>query len=203
MSPIKVLLIEDNPADVRIIRELLAEEQAETGRDSFHLLVERRLGAGLNRLQEQEVDVVLLDLSLPDSAGLDTLVQAHEQAPLAPLVVLTGLSDEELGLSALQRGAQDYLVKGKLDPDRLRRSLRYSIERQRLSDELRRLTLVDDLTGLYNRRGFLTLAAQESGWPTAPAAPSCWSTPTWTSSRRSTTPGVMGRETAPCGMSAT
>ena len=157
-NPIRVLLIEDNPADARLIEVLL--EGVRIAR--FTLRWEDHLEEGLARLAgNNDFDAVLLDLSLPDSQGLDTILNVRAQAPEIPLVVLTGQDDESLGLSAVQRGAQDYLVKGHADGNLMARCLLYSIERQRTQAALRNLSLTDPLTGLYNRRGLLTLADQQ------------------------------------------
>ena len=126
-TPMKILLIEDNPGDARLIREMLAE--AETG--SFALEWVPRLSDGLERLNQGEIDMVLLDLGLPDSQGLDTFIKAQAQAPQVPFVVLTGLADETLALSAMRQGAQDYLVKGATDPNALLRAIRYATERKK------------------------------------------------------------------------
>jgi MinD-like ATPase involved in chromosome partitioning or flagellar assembly/CheY-like chemotaxis protein len=127
----KVLLIEDNPGDARLIREMLAQERGAT------LDLERadRLSAGLERLAAGPIDVVLLDLSLPDSQGLDTFARVHAHAPEVPIMVLTGLDDEELAVKAVREGAQDYLVKGELDGSLLVRAMRYAIERHRVQAE--------------------------------------------------------------------
>src|SRR5919206_605198 len=93
-SPPRVLLIEDNPGDVRLLREALLE----AGTRKFSLTVAERLEEGLTRLSEKDFDVVLLDLSLPDAEGLDTVTRAHEAAPQVPIVVLTGTDDEELAV---------------------------------------------------------------------------------------------------------
>lgn len=154
---IHVLLIEDNPGDARLITEELTHGR----RDIFDLERVARLGEGLRRLEGNHVDVVLLDLSLPDSHGLATLSQVREHAPQTPIVVLTGLDDEDMAMNAMKEGAQDYLLKEQITPDALSRSIRYAIERNRLRLELLALSLVDELTGLYNRRGFLTLARQQ------------------------------------------
>jgi len=156
-KPIRVLLVEDNPGDVRLIQEALSEARG----TAFEVECQECLETALKRLNETDVDVVLLDLSLPDSWGLDTVSKAHSQAPEVPIIVLTGSEDEELGLKAVQNGAQDYLVKGQMDSNLVVRSMRYAIERQRILAELRNLSLVDELTGLYNRRGFLILAHQQ------------------------------------------
>ena len=153
-APARVLLIEDDPVYARLIETLLEEEAGGAYR------VERagRLDEGLDRLRGGHVDAVLLDLTLPDSKGLDTFVRARDAVPSVPIVVLTGFDDEQLALDAVKRGAQDYLVKGHAENDSLARSLRYAIERHRMQAELREQALVDELTGLRNRRGFLTLA---------------------------------------------
>jgi len=156
-GPIRVLLIEDNPGDVRLIRVWLASLEPAL----FELIHTERLAAGLARLAQEELDVVLLDLSLPDSQGLETLVKTHVQALDVPIVVLTGLEDELLAVQAVHIGAQDYLIKRQANAEMLKRVLRYAIERQRLQVELRELSLDDDLTGLRNRRGFMTLAEHE------------------------------------------
>jgi DNA-binding response OmpR family regulator len=133
----RVLLIEDNKDDVLLIREMLAEVRGGslfTG--TFELECADRLSTGLERLAEGGLDVVLLDLSLPDSRGLDTFVRVHTQAPGVPIVVLTGLEDETQATQTMRAGAQDYLVKGQVDSNLLGRSIRYAIERQRLLTEL-------------------------------------------------------------------
>jgi PleD family two-component response regulator len=116
------------------------------------------LHQGLSRLTEGGIDIVLLDLALPDAHGLETLVQLREQEADVPVVVLTGMNDEALAIASLQAGAQDYLRKGQTDSELITRSIRYSIERHRL---LRSASLFDELTGLYNRRGFRTLSEQQ------------------------------------------
>jgi len=156
-TPIRVLLIEDNPGDARLIQELLTE--APDG--VFLLEAVERLAEGLERLSDSAYGAVLLDLHLPDAVGLDTLAQAHARAPHVPIVVLTGLDDEGVGLAAVQQGAQDYLTKGGLTPEGLTRSLRYAMGRHRTIQHLRMMSTIDELTGLNNRRGFLALAKQQ------------------------------------------
>jgi len=153
----KVLLIEDNPGDVRLIKEVLAEARNTT----IHLDWADRLSAGLGHLTEKKIDLILLDLSLPDSQGLDTLHKVRTQAPEMPIIVLTGLNDESLAVEAVQIGAQDYLMKGEINKNLLVRAILYAVERQRLLTELQTRSLIDDLTGLRNRRGFLTMAEQQ------------------------------------------
>jgi PAS domain S-box-containing protein len=132
-KPIKALLIEDNPADARLLREMLVE----VGDAPFELVWADRLSTGLERLAAGDIDAVLLDLSLPDSHGLDTFLQVQAQVPRVPITVLSGLDDAVLALQAVREGAQDYLVKGKIDSNLLIRAIRYAIERKRTEEALR------------------------------------------------------------------
>ena len=157
VRPIKVLLIEDSPGDARLLREALADEKGM----SFELECADRLSAGLERLAQGGIELLLLDLGLPDSQGLDALARTQPHARGVPVIVLTGLQDEILGVKAVEMAAQDYLVKGQLDSELLVRAMRYAIERHRLLAELQRMSFVDDLTGLRNRRGFFALAEQQ------------------------------------------
>jgi diguanylate cyclase (GGDEF)-like protein len=142
-----VLLIEDNPGDARLIREMLAE-----GEDPlFQLDCVGRLSQGLEYLATRSASLVLLDLSLPDSFGLDTFLKVYAQSPKVPIIVLTGHDDETVALSAVKTGAQDFLVKGKLDRELLLRSMQYSIERKRYQEQLEYQANYDALTGLPNR----------------------------------------------------
>jgi signal transduction histidine kinase len=125
-EPTKVLLVEDNLGDARLLYEGLEEALP----DQFRMTHVRRLSEALEYLWEETCDVVLLDLGLPDSHGLDTLVVTRAQAPGVPIVVLTGFQDESLAGEALHGGAQDYLVKGQVDSKLLARSLRYAIVRK-------------------------------------------------------------------------
>jgi len=131
--PITVLLVEDNPGDARLILELLGEVQSQ----AFDLERVNRLDDALVRLAHAAVDVVLLDLGLPDSQGLDTFIRARRGAPDEPIVVISGLDDERLALEAVRSGAQDYLVKGRIEGQLLARVLRYAIERKRGEEALR------------------------------------------------------------------
>ena len=128
-EPTNVLLIEDNPADAGLIRELL---------DEYRLTCVDRLSEGLERLDAGGVDVVLLDLSLPDSQGVETFVRARDLAPGVPIVVLTGTDDGDLALEVLRKGAQDYLVKGRVDENTLVSALNHAVERHRMFVELER-----------------------------------------------------------------
>lgn len=134
MPSIDVLLVEDNAGDARLIEEELRDVK-ETDYVAEHV---ETLEDGLDRLAGRSYDVVLLDLSLPDSHGIDTVVRVHERAPEVPIVVLTGLEDEELALETLKKGAQDYVVKGQFEGI-LDRAIRYAIERERVTREVRQL----------------------------------------------------------------
>lgn len=128
-----VLLIEDNPGDARLI-ELMLTERSD---DGFQLAMAARLSEGLDAIAGQGFDVILLDLSLPDSHGLGTVQSVLDAAPTTPIIVLTGLSDESTAIAAMKAGAQDYLTKGQGDGETLRRSIRYAIERMRTEEERR------------------------------------------------------------------
>jgi two-component system sensor histidine kinase UhpB len=131
----RILMVEDNPGDVRLLREYLLGQR---GSEEFQYLQVDRLAQALASLDEASFDAVLLDLSLPDSHGIGTLNRVHGAKPGMPIVVMTGLDDEVLGLQLLQAGAQDYLVKGEVSASLLRRTLRYAVERKRAEVELRR-----------------------------------------------------------------
>jgi signal transduction histidine kinase len=129
---LRVLLIEDDAVDADYLRELLSEIKSVEP----ELMLAGKLSAGLERLARENIDIVLLDLGLPDSIGIETFIRVHTPYPDIPIVVLTGLHDEELAISALRSGAQDYLVKGQTDSSLLLKSLLYAIERNRLFAEL-------------------------------------------------------------------
>ena len=131
-TPIKVLLIEDDPDDAYRIRETLAAVVAAP----IDVYWVDRLATGLEHLATDGVDVVLLDLSLPDSQGLATLVRACARAPQVPVIVVSNPEDEALAVKAVREGAQDYLVKGQIDGNLLVRSMLYAIERKRAEAEL-------------------------------------------------------------------
>ncbi|HEY3227915.1 MAG TPA: PAS domain S-box protein [Roseiflexaceae bacterium] len=126
-EPINILLVEDAPLDAQLLRELLAQAQGVP----FVLAYADQLATGLARLAAGGIDIILLDLSLPDAHGLDTFIKVHAHAAGVPIIVLTGSDNETLAMQALQAGAQDYLVKGQLDGNILVRSIRYAIERAR------------------------------------------------------------------------
>lgn len=125
-QPMNILLIEDNPGDARLIREMFAQDQE----FRCHLDWASDLSSGLRTIAQGHTDVVLLDLGLPDSSGLDSLRAVRGAVPPVPvIIVMTGWGDEEIGVLAVQEGAQDYLFKGHVDSDLLIRSIRYAVER--------------------------------------------------------------------------
>jgi PAS domain S-box-containing protein len=163
LEGIRILLVEDNPVEARLLLGLLRDTPA--GRVKIEHV--DRLGAALERLSADHFDVLLLDLGLPDQQGLETLVRAHAQAPKVPIVVLTGLDDEALAVKAVRAGAQDYLVKGRVDGELLVRSVRYASERGRAVEALERReahyrSLIEnslDLIAILNADGTIRYAS--------------------------------------------
>src|SRR5438445_11192021 len=150
---VRVLLVEDNVGDARLIELALAAARW----TQFELVRVDPRPAAIARTSQGGIDVMLLDLSLPDSSGIQTLREAYAQAREIPIVVFTGLDDDELAFNAVNEGAQDFLVKGRADTELLDRSIRYAIDRHPALEQVRQLSIVDELTGLNNRRGFLLL----------------------------------------------
>jgi diguanylate cyclase (GGDEF)-like protein/PAS domain S-box-containing protein len=174
-----ILLIEDNPGDARLIREMLDEQ----GSQRIDLTVVECMKDAEKHLAENSVDIILLDLGLPDAQGLEAVSRAHAAAPHVPLVVLSGLSDESLAVQTLQQGAQDYLLKGPFEPrDVLLRALRYAVERkiieEKLFDEKERAQVTLDCIGdavictdVEGNITFLNLVAERlTGWSLIEAA---------------------------------
>ena len=129
---LKVLLVEDNPGDAELVRAALAE----VSWASFEMDAVERFSEALSALARTAYDAVLLDLSLPDSHGLETFSRLHAHDRSVPVVVLSGLDDDGAALNAVRLGAQDYLVKGRYDAELLARSLQYSVERGKLMEQL-------------------------------------------------------------------
>jgi signal transduction histidine kinase len=138
-KPVKILLVEDNPPDARLLREIFRE----ITHTKFQLTHVTQLSEAVSQLGKSGFDVILLDLSLPDSFGLETVERALLMAPSLPIIVLTGLNDENIGIQALRKGAQDYLIKGQINKDLLVRVIKYSMERKRTEKNLR--NVCDDL----------------------------------------------------------
>src|SRR5580698_10374842 len=127
-----LLLVEDNPGDARLIHEMFNDQ----GQHDTHLTRAATMSEAETHLGERRFDIILLDVGLPDSQGLEAVRRAHAAAPRVPLVVLTGLDDESLAAQALQVGAQDYLIKGQLEARWLLRALRYAVERKTMEEAL-------------------------------------------------------------------
>ena len=132
LSNLRMLIVEDNPGDLRLLKEMLRENQLQEGpvREAGSLAeVEQSLN-------EFVPELALLDLNLPDSAGPETFERFARMCPQVPVIVLTGVSDERIALATIQRGAQDYLIKGEFDARLLLKSISYSLERHRLNQAL-------------------------------------------------------------------
>jgi diguanylate cyclase (GGDEF)-like protein/PAS domain S-box-containing protein len=173
-----LLLVEDNPGDALLLREMLNDQ----GLRQANFAHVERLSDAEKHLAEHEVDIILLDLGLPDAHGLGAVQRARAVAPRVPLVVLTSLDDEAMAAQALQEGAQDYLIKGQIDGRSLLRSLRYSLERKRMEEALfvaterAQVTLncIGDAVACSDIAGnitFLNVVAEKmTGWPLVEAA---------------------------------
>ncbi len=129
---IKILVIEDNPGDARLIDIYLKDAYG----DKYTFSSADQLNKGLELLSKSTFDIIILDLTLPDSSGLDTIKKVYEHSPNTPIIVLTGLEDERLGIKAMKIGAQDFLEKGNIRGKELSRSINYSIERFKLLKDL-------------------------------------------------------------------
>lgn len=132
----KILIVEDNPADARLITEFMGDAEETI----FSWDCVDRLSLAVNKLKSKRIDAVLLNLSLPDSFGIDTLKCLHSRVPHVPIVVMTGLDDKALAIKSIRLGAQDYLIKGQVNGTLLERSLRHAIERNSMFIELKKKT---------------------------------------------------------------
>jgi two-component system, NarL family, sensor histidine kinase UhpB len=128
LEPIKVLLIEDNKGDSAIILEMLKKSE----NAQFELTHAPRLKDGISLLEKEKFDIILLDLGLPDSEGLKSFKITLKKNPATPIIILTGLANEEIGIKSIKYGAQDYLVKGEFNGKLLVRAIQYAIERKKL-----------------------------------------------------------------------
>ena len=144
----RLLLVEDNPGDARLVADMLARPELE-------IVKVERLADAIEELRAGQFTIALVDPGLPDSTGLETISALLRAAPLMPLVVLSGLADENMALRAIQLGAQDYVVKGRADSNALVRTLRFAIERKLVHERLDYLATHDGVTGLPNRQVFL------------------------------------------------
>lgn len=150
-----VLLVEDVPVLAKVTEQMLKKSVAHR----YSLTLKTTLADTLAAAKVEEFDILLLDLNLPDSADLDTLSRVLEACPDVPVIVLTSTQSQQMGFEAIKLGAQDFLVKGEFNFLTLDRAIVYSIERHRLRRTIQQLAVMDELTGLYNRRGFNTLYA--------------------------------------------
>ena len=133
LSQLKVLLVEDSPSDAALVKESLAEE----GLGQFEFTPVETLAEAMRQARQAAFDVALLDLTLPDSSGRETFLRARAEAPALPIVVMTGIDDEALGLEAVRQGIQDYLIKGQTTGRQTARSIRYAIERKRSEEAIK------------------------------------------------------------------
>jgi signal transduction histidine kinase len=131
---IKILLFEDNPGDAGLIEEMVNDSI----NYSYGLKITETMEEGINLLKNDSYDIILLDLGLPDSDGINTFLNVQKESSETPIIILTGLNDENIGINAVKKGAQDYLTKGMVDPDLLERSIKYSIERKKVQLELQK-----------------------------------------------------------------
>ena len=134
-STLKILLIEDNLAEARLLQEFIKLTKSQ----NFSLVHVQKLQDGINQLNSEKYDIILLDLTLPDSQGLSSIPQLLQQNPSNPIIVLTNTNDEEIAIEAVRQGAQDYLVKRHVNPDILVRSVRYAIERKQFLEQLNQI----------------------------------------------------------------
>ena len=154
---IKILYVEDEIDHAILMGEFIKEIK----NVNYEMRHVQQLEEALFELDNERYDIVMLDLSLPGKKGLDTISTVCERALDVPVVVMTSMEDESMAIKALQKGAEEYLVKGKMNSHALSRILRYAIMRHKGRVELQSLSLVDDLTGLYNRKGFMLFAQQQ------------------------------------------
>lgn len=161
---LRILLLEGDPGDGKLLQEMAAPSRDRPAK----LVCVKSLTEGLRRLEQQEFDVIVLDLSLPDGQGVKSLNMVLSRRPEMPVVVLSGTEDEFLAIEAVRRGAQDCLPKERTDRGLLMRSLRCAMERKRVEESLRQtnrklreLAATDELTGLWNRRHFEELLRRE------------------------------------------
>ncbi len=175
----RLLLVEDNPGDARLLREMFKERAGSSITELTHV---ETLSAAERHLSEREVDIILLDLGLPDAQGMVAVRRAQAAAPRVALVVLTGLDDESLAAQALQEGAQDYLIKGQIEARGLLRALRYAVERKIMEEALFvekeraqvTLSCIGEAvvcTDIAGKITFLNAAAEQlTGWSLAESA---------------------------------
>lgn len=153
---VKVLLVEDNPDYAWMLQTILSRSNL----GKFEVQHVENLDTAQQLTCSCDFDIILLDLTLPDSKGFNTFDAMFTLAPHIPIVVMTAINDKALALRAVREGAQDYLEKGEMEANQLIRAMLFALERHRSQENMRRMSLVDELTGLLNRRGFHSLALQ-------------------------------------------
>ncbi len=154
-TELSVLVVEDNPGDYDLVVEYLSEVSNATYHFSHCISLQETSEA----LKDTVIDIILLDLSLPDSNGIDTVSNVRNLVNTVPIIVITGTDNDDLGERAIQQGAQEYLSKNELSGRMLARVIKYAIKRKKMEEKLEKLALTDPLTELYNRRYFF-----ERGW---------------------------------------
>ncbi len=157
-DPFMCLVVEDDLEEIEILRLALKENNND---NNFQMTVAQSLQEAFAIMDRQPVHLAILDLNLPDSHGFETFLQFQDKHFGVPVVVVTGHEDEELALRAIRMGAQDYIAKGVFRPELTIRAMRFAIERHRIMESYIGTAMQDELTGLYNRRGFLDFAAKQ------------------------------------------
>jgi two-component system cell cycle response regulator len=156
---LSILVVEDDPDDIFFLTSTLNKLQAKE--IDPQLKVVNTLEAANSALNESSFDLVITDLYLPDSRGLDTFLEIQKRAGAIPIIIVGGSTEDEVVRDAIKLGAQDYLPKADLSVGLLARIIHHAIERHRLHESLKALSFTDELTHVYNRRGFITLLEQQ------------------------------------------
>lgn len=156
-SVTRILFVEDDFDYAQLVPAMLNQAKP----NQFEVIHTANLADAVDQLERYSFDTLLLDLFLPDSQGLATFARLYSLALGIPIVILTANEDEQLALRCIREGAQEYLSKNEIDGKMLSKALRFAIERERTLARLKRESLVDDLTGLLNRRGFLAIGRQQ------------------------------------------
>lgn len=158
-TPISLLVIEENPKESSLImKQLSALKPFSYHYSSIHA---KNLSEALLALKNSQYDVILCDLFLPDSQGIPTFYEIEKKAKGSPIILMGNTSDTDLGKKAIQQGAQDFIVKSEINSRLFTHAIPFAIERQRLHESLKALSFTDELTKVYNRRGFITLTEQQ------------------------------------------